>query len=142
VAVEQGDRLQRCATREAPARQHELLARLNRLLDARTQHPGGPGALPEGSSGLVPWLLDGYGGTLALLDGEGRVLSASREALELLASDRGPSLRDAMGRAVTGVQSESVSTLRRSEHWTFVALTPAPEATHSDGVKESDSSSR
>jgi hypothetical protein len=142
VAVEQGDPLQRCATRGAPARQHELLARLNRLLDARIQHTGGRGALSEGSSGLVPWLLDGFGATLALLDREGRVLSASREALELLASERGPSLREAMGRAVAGSSSEGVSTLRRTEHWTLLALTPAPEGTHSYGVKEPDTSAR
>lgn len=124
AAVEQGDALQRCATRGTPARQHELLARLNRLLDTRLVQTGAPGALPEGSGGLLPWLLDSWDGALVLVDAEGRVLSASRAALELLASERGPRLREAMTHARQGGQGDGVSTLRRSERWALLALAP------------------
>jgi nitrogen fixation/metabolism regulation signal transduction histidine kinase len=128
AAVEQGDRLQRCATRGTPARQHELLTRLNRLLDTRLEQSIAQGARAEGSSGLTPWLLDGWDAALVLLDVEGRVLSANHAALELLAGERGPSLREAMNRARQGAHGEGVSTLRRSEHWVLMTLTPAQGA--------------
>jgi hypothetical protein len=127
TAVENGDRLQRCATRGTFARHHELLARLNRLLDDRLVQTDAQGAKAEGS-GVLPWLLDSWEGALVLLDAEGRVLSASRAALELLASERGPSLREAMNHARRGGRSEGVSTLRRSDQWVLLALTPAPDA--------------
>jgi PAS domain-containing protein len=142
AAVEQGDRLQRCATRGMPPRQHELLSRLNRLVDASVQRADSGGSAAEASSGLTPWLLDAWGGALALLDAEGRVLSANRAALELLGSERGPSLREAMSRALQGVVSDGVATLRRSERWVLVALSEVPEPSRRDGAKEPDATAR
>jgi len=123
-AVDQGDRLQRCATRGTLPGQHELLSRLNRLLDARlSQSPTVPGQGDEASS-LIPWLLDTWGGALVLVNADGRLHSASRAALEILAGERGPSLREAMSRIVEGTDVEGISTLGRTRHWVLVALLP------------------
>jgi PAS domain-containing protein len=141
-ALEQGDRLQRCATRGMPTRQHELLSRLNRLVDASVQSINSGASVPETSSGLTPWLLDAWGAALALLDAEGRVLSANRAALELLGSERGPSLREAMSRALEGVAHDSVAPLRRSERWVLVALTETTDVSRRDGAQEPDAKVR
>jgi hypothetical protein len=129
LAVERGDRLQRCATRGFRAHPHQLLCSLNRLLDASSQRSGDGGST-EGSMQLVPWLLDAWGGPIALIDGEGRIFSASREALELLASEQGPALREVMSDIARGGPDAGLSIIQRSEAWALVSL--ASRARESD----------
>jgi hypothetical protein len=105
-----------------------MLARLNRLLDSHVQQTDRVEGPPDGASRLIPWLLDSWQGRFVLLDGEGRVLSASHAALDMLASEDGARLREAVSRVQQGVTSEGVSLLRRSEHWTLVTLEPLAAA--------------
>lgn len=128
AAVERGDPLQRCATRGMPGSQLELLGRLNRLLDSSLQRGDGVASAPTGASGLIPGLLDTWGGALVLLDADGKVIAASRAAVELLSSERGPTLREALRGALQGAASDGVSMLRRSPEWALVALTTSPAA--------------
>ena len=123
-AVERGDRLQRCATRGFRAHPHQLLCRLNRLLDAENQ-PSDESGSPEGSMPVVPWLLDAWGGPVALVDGEGRILSTSRQALELLANEQGPALREALRSVMRGQSEGGISLIQRSESWALISLSPS-----------------
>lgn len=123
LAVDAGDRLQRCVNVGEDIGQQRARRALNRLLDADSQgaRPSVAAATPE----LIPWLLDTWGGALAVLDERGAIVSASRAALQIL-SDAGE--EDIVARlqcAARGSSGQGVEVLQRSERFVLLSLTRA-----------------
>lgn len=120
LSLESGDALQRCAPVGVSSQQRQALRNLNRLLDATsTQASGGPS--PESvPRDIIPYLLDALGGSLALIDERGSLLSASHAMLESLSRDDAANVRDGMRRVAQGMTDEHVSSVQRGAGWVLV----------------------
>lgn len=120
LSLESGDALQRCAALGVSSQQRQALRNLNRLLDSTdTQASRGPSpeALPRD---ILPYLLDALGGSVALIDERGSLLSASHATLESLSRDDAALLRDGMRRVAQGMTDEHVSCVQRGPGWVLV----------------------
>jgi hypothetical protein len=75
---------------------------------------------------LVPRLLDAWEGSVALVDAQGELLSASRSTLDWLSKDSGVRLRDGMRRVAQGVADEHVSRVQEGQGWILVRCLREP----------------
>jgi hypothetical protein len=126
LSVERGDELQRCAERGHSPRQRQALRSLNRLLDAARAHASAGrmrAALPQD---LVPRLLDVCDGSLALVNAQGELLSASRSTLDWLSKEDGPRLRDGLNRVAQGMTDEHVFKIQEGQGWILVRCVLEP----------------
>jgi PAS domain-containing protein len=125
VAQRAGDRRRRCATATASGELQLVMSTLNELFDLRersSQAPR-PDRRAADDRAIVDLLLDQRPEPVLVIGRAGDVLRANRQALDLLASDSGPRLREALGRAVHGEGSAELGDIRQvgdSEQWLCV----------------------
>ena len=121
LSADAGERLQRCANIGYSSGTQHALRALNRLLDASASHARSmeTGASP---AEVVAWLLDAHGEARVVLDAGGTIVSASREALEMLAGEDHERLVERLREAARGLADENVRLLRRSERFSMLSI--------------------